>query len=90
MAQVFCMQKEQIYIEITELIGKNEEKNVLIVSDLYLKQTNHRALLEILYRQSKNIKETQPVYSKNNFLQINYWPAYPSSIFFTIDLQFAV
>ena len=55
------------------------------MSDLYLKQTNHRALLEILYRQSKNIKETQPVYSKNNFLQINYWPAYPSSIFFTIE-----
>ena len=53
-------------------IKEADESEVLIVVDSYLKKTSYRALLEILYKQCKNIKYLQATYEKNNFLQINY------------------
>ena len=63
-------------------IKEADESEVLIVVDSYLKKTSYRALLEILYKQCKNIKYLQATYEKNNFLQINYWPG--SIILFSI------
>lgn len=54
---------------------------------MYLKRYSHQALLDIFYRQSKNIKDTQITYNKNTQLRIAYWPAYTGNLILSIGSQ---
>lgn len=87
MVQVNDMQKEIIYKEITEGIGKCEDSQVLIIADLYLKRTSHRALLEMIYKQSKSIKEVQVSYVRDKCLQVSYWPSCLSVISLNVESE---